>query len=129
MVIALFIWMNYTHAIWHKIRRRLPPHDKLEVTCGWRAVLELSRSMDAELLAKGIDVVNTTDRDARHKVRGRLMGGSVSLEQYQLPSLSLLSSSIEWLREEKWRACCFGLCALTVPAMVWVITVFDIFML
>lgn len=120
MVTALFAWSIYIRIVWHKANRRLQAIDKPAVPSGWRAVLELSRSMEAELSNEGIDVMSMTDSKAKREIRERLNGGAVSFKQYHLSrkDRALLSASLAWLRKEKWWVGSFVLCVAMIPAIL-----------
>ena len=103
MLLALFIWSTGLWVMWHSARHRLPLKNEPEVPRGWRAVLELSRAMERELLLAGIDVTTMTDRQAKREIRRRLRGGHVSFDaRLTDPGYGLWSAFIAWVRREKW---------------------------
>ena len=116
MLLALFIWSTGLWVMWHSARHRLPLKNEPEVPRGWRAVLELSRAMERELLLEGIDVTTVTDRQAKREIRRRLRGGHVSFDaRLTDPGYGLWSGVIAWIRREKWWIVFF--CAMMA---VWV---------
>lgn len=103
LLIVLFIWTTGICMMWFKNRRHLPLQDESEVPRGWRAVQELSRAMERELLPKRIDVTKATDRETKRKIRKRLRGGTISLHgTLTKPDYRTWPAFWSWAWREKW---------------------------
>ena len=84
MILSLLLWTIGTTIMWFSGHRVLPLVDEPEVPCGWRAVAEMARAMERELVPEGIDITAMTDKQVKQEVRKRLKGGAVSFENHAL---------------------------------------------
>ena len=80
MLVLLLIWSTGLCIMWDKAYHRLDLRGEPEVPRGWRAIIELSRTMERELDSAGIDFTILTDRQIKKDICERLRGGAVSLD-------------------------------------------------
>lgn len=101
--------------IWREARRRLS-HGGPDAPSGWRAVIELSRSMETELSAGNTNVMAISDQKTKREMRKRINDGAVSFTEYQIFGVSpaRLSAS-KWFRREKWWVVAFCACVTAGP--------------
>ncbi|MBE3044269.1 hypothetical protein IMZ48_17210 [Candidatus Bathyarchaeota archaeon] len=103
MLVALLVWSTGLWIMWYKAYCRLPLQDEPEVPRGWRAVQELSRAMEWELVPKGINLSQVTDRKAKREIRRRLRGGAVSLDALLArPDYRFWPAFRSWAWRDKW---------------------------
>ena len=122
MIISLILWTIGTTIMWFSGHRVLPLVDEPEVPCGWRAVAEMARAMDRELVPEGIDITAMTDKQVKQEVRKRLQGGAVSFEHHTLsrgPS-GLWRGLWAFVKEEKGWVAMFVVCLAIALAMAGV---------
>ena len=84
MILSLLLWTIGTTIMWFSGHRLLPLVDEPEPPCGWRAVTEMARAMEKELVPEGLDITAMTDNQVKQEVRKRLKGGGISFENHTL---------------------------------------------
>ncbi|KAK3389927.1 hypothetical protein B0H63DRAFT_446085 [Podospora didyma] len=82
--LLLILWTVGMFIMWQKAHFQLPLHGYPEVPRGWRAIKELSRSLEAEMASNKIDFDALTDRELTRQIRKHLNGGSVLFQQGSL---------------------------------------------
>lgn len=120
MMVAIFIWSTGITIMWAKAHSRLPLVDEPEVPQGWHGVVELSRSIESELLTAGLDVTAVTDSKAKREIRKRLRGGAVTFEGRRLskPDYRFRTELMKWLKGAAWWLGAFAACAAVASVCV-----------
>jgi hypothetical protein len=98
------LWSVGLLVMWIKAKKQLPLGVKPEIPRGWRCVLELAETMEAELKTIGIDRSALTDRQLKKKIAKQLEGGSVALQivssNQKRPTLG--ERFKRWFKKERW---------------------------
>lgn len=103
MMTALTVWSTGLYIMWHKARHRLPLKNEPEVPRGWRAMAELSRTIERDLGSRGIDIATMEDWQVKREIRKQLRGGAISLDARLANSTyRTWPAFLTWVRKEKW---------------------------